>query len=298
MRSEVPDTQKQNLYKKAIMIAIGGNLLLALFKGVLAWFIGSSAIFSDAANSLSDTLYSILMGMGLYLSQRPADESHPQGHSRFEPLVSLFVAAAMTTAGATAVWQSIRRFTGQAKSITIGWPTVVLLLAVLIKIVMYLRVKKIGDKAHSPAINASAYDNLVDILASLAALIGVWGSRFIHPYFDPAAGLFVGLWIFKATFEIISENLGYLTGRGASEELITEIANKAGKVEKVDGVHRVIAEYVGPQLRIDMHINLDGQLTLDEVHDIGERVKEVVEEIKDVDLVFVHIEPTYYQENY
>ncbi|MFW5991983.1 MAG: cation diffusion facilitator family transporter, partial [Halanaerobiaceae bacterium] len=134
--------------------------------------------------------------------------------------------------------------------------------------------------------------NLVDVLATSAALIGIWRSRFIHPLFDPVAGLLVALWIFYAVGEIIWENLGYLTGRGAPQELVDKIAWIAASVNEVDDVHHLIAEYVGPQLRIDMHINLAGNLTLDQAHDIGEKVSEKIESLPEVDLAFIHIEPT------
>ncbi|MFW6022418.1 MAG: cation diffusion facilitator family transporter [Halanaerobiaceae bacterium] len=292
MRSEETDSQKIKQYKKAIFIAIGGNVFLTIIKGLLAWISGSSAVFSDAANSLSDTLYSVIMGIGLYVSQKPADETHPQGHRQFEPLVSLFIAGAMGTAGVAAVWQSVQHFLGKTASISIGWPTFVLSLAVIVKYIMYYFVKKIGNNVHSPAIKASARDNLADIITSLSALIGVWGAHYIHPYFDPVAGFLVALWIFKATAEIAWENIGYLTGRGASLELTNRIADLASAVSAVDDVHQIVAEYVGPQLRIDMHINVDGKTTLDCAHDISEDVREVIEELEEVDLVFVHVEPT------
>lgn len=291
VRSDSPDSWRNNLYKKAILIAIGGNIALTIIKGVLAWISGSSAVFSDAANSLSDALYSIIMGIGLYVSQRPADETHPQGHSQFEPLVSLFIAAAMGIAGFAAAWQSIQHFVGEPKTIALGWPTIVLIIAIAVKYIMYYLVARIGKQVHSPAIKASARDNLVDIITSSSALIGVWGAHFIHPYFDPIAGLFVALWIFKATAEIFWENIGYLTGRGANIELTQEIAEAASSIAEVEDVHRIVAEYIGPQLRVDMHINVDGSITLDRAHDIGEEVREAVEKLQQVDLVFVHIEP-------
>lgn len=291
VRSEIVDSKRKQLYKKAIFIAIAGNLLLVIIKGIMALTIESSAIFSDAANSLSDTFYSLLMGLGLYVSQRPADETHPQGHSQFEPLVSLFISLVMVGAGIAALWQSIELFQGEMRTIELGWPTFVLSGAILIKVIMYIIVKGIGVKAKSPAIYASARDNLVDVLSSSAALVGIWGSHFVHPFFDPVAGLIVALWIFYASEEIIWENLGYLTGRGAPKELTDKIAEVAGAVEGVDNVHHLIAEYVGPQLRIDMHINLAGDLTLNQAHDIGEIVSEKIESLAEVDLVFIHIEP-------
>jgi cation diffusion facilitator family transporter len=291
VRSETPDSRRQQLYKKAVLIALGGNILLAVLKGLLAWISGSSAVFSDAANSVSDTFYSLLMGLGLYLSQRPADESHPQGHGRFEPFVSLFIAIGMGAAGTIAIWQSIERFLGKGVAIETGWPTVVLILAALVKLGMYRNVKKIGEEAYSPAIRASANDNLSDILTSMAALAGVWGSRYVNPVFDPAAGLLVGLWIFRATWKILAENFGYMAGRGASPELTEKIVRVASEVNGVLNVQRVVSDYVGPRLRVDMHVDVDASMSLRRAHSITEEIKDKVEELPEVDLVFVHLDP-------
>ncbi len=292
VRYDAVDIQRLKRYKQAILISISGNIFLAVLKGIMAWLSGSSAVFSDAANSLGDTLYSIFMGIGLYLSQQPADESHPQGHSRIEPFVSLFISIAIAFAGVVAVQQGITRFSSGGRVADIGWTTLILVFSISIKVVMFWRVKRLGRETSSPAINASARDNLVDVATSAAALIGVWGAFFVDPIFDPIAGIVVGLWIFRTTWEILSENIGYLTGRGAPRELSQKIAKMALSVKGVDHVHRVIAEYVGPRMRIDMHINVNGKISLEKAHAIGERVSEKIRELSEVDLVFVHVEPT------
>ncbi len=291
VRRETLDPHRQRLYQQAILIAIAGNALLMATKAIVAWLSGSSAVFSDAANSLSDTLYSLLMAAGLRLAQQPADEDHPQGHSRFEPLVSLFIAITMAAAGYTAMHESVQRFLSGATAIDPGWPTAVLVGSALLKVAMYLWVGRIGRLAHSPAIRASARDNITDVLTSAAALLGVWGSRFVHPLFDPAAGVVVSLWIFRTIWEILYENLGYLTGRGAPPELTSQIVAAASPVPGVLGVHQVIADHVGPELRVDIHIDVDGEMTLHQVHAIADKVQAQVEALPEVDLAFVHVEP-------
>ena len=89
--------------------------------------------------------------------------------------------------------------------------------------------------------------------------------------------------------------MGYLIGRGADLELTEKIAEAAFSVSEVADVHRIVAEYVGPQLRVDMHINVDGDIPLSKAHKIGEDVRNAVEELEEVDLVYVHIEPIGHQ---
>ncbi len=291
VRGEQRDQSRRNLYLRAILITIGGNVVLSAGKGLVAWSTGSSAVLSDAANSLSDTLYSLLMAVGLYVAQQPADESHPQGHSRFEPLVSLLIAIALGIATYTAVRQGVLRFRRGGREVSAGWPSVVLVGGMLTKVVMYRVVKDLGRRASSPALRASARDNLADVLASLAAWLGVIGSNVVHPLLDPIAGLAVALWLLRAMWEIVYENLGYLTGRGAPKDVVEEIVAAASSVPGVDNVHQVIADYVGPDLRVDMHIDVDGEMTLYEAHAIAEQVADRVESLPSVDLAFVHVEP-------
>ncbi len=291
VRREHLDPHRQRLYQQAILIAIVGNGLLVVTKAAVARLSDSSAVLSDAVNSLSDTLYSLLMAAGLYFAQQPADESHPQGHSRFEPLVSMLIAVAMGAAGFTAMREGVLRFLSGATAIEPGWPTAALVGSVLVKVAMYLLVGRIGRLVHSPAIRASARDNLADVLASTAALLGVWGSRLVHPLFDPVAGVVVSLWIFRTTWEILYENLGYLTGRGAPPELTVQIVAAASAVPGVLGVHQVIADHVGPRLRADIHIDVDGEMTLRQAHAIADQVQARVEALPVVDLAFIHVEP-------
>lgn len=291
VRREQTDGSRLALYRRAIVVAMVGNTLLAVAKGWVAWRMDSSAVLSDAANSLSDTLYSLLMAAGLYAAQQPADETHPQGHSRFEPVVSVLIALSMGLAGYSAARQGVRRFRAGGAAVSPTWPTVVLLGAVVTKVVMFKLVMNLGRRAGSPALRASARDNLADVLASLAALGGVVGSNVVHPLLDPIAGVLVAFWIFRAMAEILYENVGYLTGRGAPMEINQDIVDAASAVRGVINVHQVIADYVGPELRVDMHIDVSGEMTLREAHDIAEQVAERVEDLSSVDLAFVHVEP-------
>jgi len=125
----------------------------------------------------------------------------------------------------------------------------------------------------------------------VAAFIGILGSNFLHPVADPAAGLLVSLWIFKAAFEAGKENFAFLTGAGADEELRQKIIETAVNVPGVQQVHHMMSDYVGPKLLVDMHINLPGEASLDEVHEVTDRVIEALENLPEVDRAYVHVEP-------
>jgi cation diffusion facilitator family transporter len=291
IRSHKTNPETWANYRTALIVTICGNVILLAIKWAAAYLSGSVALFADAANSASDVLYSFLMVLGLWMAQQPPDSSHPQGHSRFEPLVGLMITISMTYAGYTAGRASIERFLEGGKAIELGLPIFVLLLAAAIKAGMFVWIRSLAKKLKSPTLETTATDNLSDVLTSLAAFIGIVGSDFIHPLADPIAGVIVAIWIFRAAFLAAKDNLGFLTGAGASDELRAELVTAASEIPGVIGVHHAILEYSGPRLLVDMHINVDGNMPLNQVHEICDQVIERLESFSEVDRAYVHIEP-------
>lgn len=291
IRDASPDPQRRRLYRRAMWVTLGGNLLLTLGKGLVAYLSGGAALYADAANSAADLLYSVLMILGLWVAQQPPDVSHPQGHSRFEPLVGLMVGLAMGFAGVEAARTSVARFLAGGLAVEPGLPTLVLLASAAVKVGMFLVIRRLARTLASPTLNAAARDNLTDVLTSAAAFVGTLGSAYVHPLLDPVAGFLVALWIFRASYEVGRENLDYLTGAGADPDLRQRLVKAASEVSGVQRVHQVIAEYAGPQLVADLHINVDGGLTLYEAHAISDEVQARLEALPDVDRAYVHMEP-------
>jgi len=278
-------------YMRATLIAVGGNGLLLGAKGLVAWMTGSSAIYADAANSASDVIYSVLMMIGLWLAIQPADAGHPHGHRRIEPLVGLAIGVAMALAGIEAVRMGIVTWRAGPRRVTSIWAPVVLCLAMVVKIAMYYAVRRLGRAVRSPALLASARDNLADVLTSGTAIVGVLVNRLGIPLADPVAALLVSLCIFQSAWEVLRESFRDLVGGAASPELTRAVIEAARSVPGVLGMDKAIVEYVGPQVRVDVHINMQSGATLDEVHRVSHAVRAAVEAIEGVDHAFVHVEP-------
>lgn len=290
-RNYTPRAGERNLFKQAIWITVIGNVFLAAIKAYTANVSGSVAIYADAANSISDVLYSLLMVLGLWMAQRPPDLSHPQGHSRYEPLVGLLIAFSMTFAGFEAARNAFVRFQEGGLAIEPGLPTIVLLVSAATKAGMFILIRNIARKVDSPTLRASSKDNISDVLTSMAAFIGALGSKFIAPLMDPIAGFVVAAWIFRAAFGVAKENLNFLTGGGASKELRDEIIATVVAVPGVIRVHHLMTDYAGPRLVADMHVNVAGDTPLRDAHKITDEIIEKVEAIPEVDRAYVHLEP-------
>ena len=291
VRDFTPQPERKRLYSQAIAITLAGNILLVAAKALAAVLSGSVAIYADAANSVADVLYSFLMMLGLRVAQQPPDLSHPQGHSRFEPVIGMVVAIAMASAGYEALRASIEGFFSGGKAVEPGLPVLILLGSAMIKGGMYLVINRIAIKVSSPSLKVTATDNLTDVFTSAAAIIGVLGSKYIHPLLDPAAGLAVAAWIFRAAFRAGWENLKYLTGAGASPELRRRIIQTTQSVPGVIQVNLLMTDYAGPKFVVELHVNVDGNITLTEAHTISDQIIKDLTALPEVDRAYVHIEP-------
>lgn len=285
------ETHKNKLYWRAIIITIIGNVLLVTIKGITAHTSGSVALYADAANSASDVIYSLMLMFGLWMAMQPPDLSHPQGHSRFEPMVGLAVAASMAFAGYEAASASYTRFQSGGMAVEPGLPSVILLTSACIKAGMFFIISRIARQVASPSLELTATDNISDVLTSFAAFVGIVGSKWWNPLADPIAGFLVAAWIFKAAIGAVLENVGYLTGKGADTQVRQQIIKAAEAIPGVICVHHVMTEYAGPKLVVDMHINVQGDLPLNETHKINDDVIETLEAMPEVDRAYVHLEP-------
>jgi cation diffusion facilitator family transporter len=277
IRPAQTDPAKLRLYERAIWIAVAGNGSLVLAKGLVTWLSGSTALLATTVDSATDLVYTLFMAWGLRRSRQPADESHPQGHARIEPVVGVVIALMMGLAGLEVARRAIDGLRGEPATFAWGLPVAVLIGSALVKVVMYLAVRGLGQRARSPGILASARDNLVDVISAATALAGVLAAQWIHPLADPLAGLAVALWIFGSALAILRENVGYLVGRAAEPELVARIHAAASAVDGVEGVHRVIADYVGPQVRAELHVDVDGDMSFHDAHEISTAVETAVE---------------------
>jgi len=284
--------ERSRALRRVGLLLLGANVGLAVLKGG-AWFAtGSLAVQGEAVNSLADSVYSLVTVGGLYLTTRPPDFEHPHGHERIEPFVGLFVALGIFAAGFTVLYQSGTALLSGDITVSRG-PTAaaVLVVAAAAKFGLYRYVLRAADRHNSPALTATALDNRNDILTAGAALVGVVGAAAGFPVLDPVAAVVVAVGILYTGVEVVRDNLGYLVGRAPPEDLRKEIVRRALAHPDVEGAHDVIAHYVGPEIDVSLHIEVEGDRTLLEAHDIETAVVESIRELPEVDDVFVHVDP-------
>ena len=274
------------------LLVLAANLTLALAKAGVWWATGSLAVGSEAVNSSADAIYSVVVLGGLYLTTQPPDFEHPHGHERIEPFISLFVALGMFAAAAGILWQAVTRLLAGEFASAAGVPAIaVLAVAAVVKLWLYRYSLAAGERYNSPALVAIAVDNRNDVLTAGAAFVGVVGASLGYPALDPLAAAVVAVGIAYSGVGVVRDNLNYLVGRAPPENLRVEIITRALAHPDVEGAHDVVAHYVGPEIDVSLHVEVEGDRTLLEAHDIETEVIEAIREIPAVDDVFVHVDP-------
>ena len=283
---------RRNVLRRVGLVILTANVALVVAKGVVFLESGSLAVGSEAVNSLTDVAYSLVIVAGLYLTTKPPDFEHPHGHERIEPFVSLFVALGIFAAGGIVIWQaSTALYTGEFEIGQGPAAMIVLAGAAVVKYGLYRYCLRIATEFNSPALRATAIDNRNDILAASAALLGVIGATAGAPLMDPLAALFVGVFIFYSGVEVVRDNVDYLVGAAPPDDLRREILKRALAHPEVEGAHDVVAHYVGPEIDVSLHVEVEGDRTLLEAHEIETEVMTSIQELAGIDDVFVHVDP-------
>ncbi|PSQ44559.1 cation transporter [Halobacteriales archaeon SW_7_68_16] len=275
----------------AIVVAINGCLLVA--KGAVWLATGSLAVGSETINSGIDSVYSLLVLVGLYLTTRPPAATHPHGHERIEPFVSLLVACAAVGAGGTVLVTALDTVLASRPPTGTGSTPAIAVLAVgsVAKLGLYRLATDAGERADSPALVATGLDSRNDALTAFAALVGVVGARAGYPILDPVAAALVAVVVLHTGVEIARDNVGYLVGAGPDEDRRAEIVARALDHPEVRGVHDVVAHYVGPEIDVSLHVEVEGDMTLTEAHDLESAIVRKIAALPRVDDVFVHVDP-------
>jgi cation diffusion facilitator family transporter len=277
--------------EKATIIGIAANSFLFVIKITVGLMFNSLAVISDAVNSFSDIIYSGAIYMAVKISAKKADKDHPFGHHRAEPVAALIVAILAGILGFQIVRAGIEGLFVLGVHIFSLWSVLVLLVCMSTKIGMWLYFRKIGRRINSPALLASSIDSRNDVLISFTALIGVFGAFVGYVRLDDIAAILIGLFIIWSGYKIGMENIDFLMGKSPSERTLGEVKKRALSIEGVLGLNDVRAHYVGSFIHVEVHIELDERMDTKRAHDIGKAVQRKIEEMRNVDKAFIHIDP-------
>ena len=289
-----PKTESIRAGKTVTLVGALINVLLILLK-FLAGILGhSQALIADAVHSISDLFTDLVVLFGLRIGRKAPDESHPFGHGRLETLASSIVGLALI---ATALYLGIN----SALNIyhhTEYHPTRLALIgagvSIVLKEFLYQYTVRIGRRIKSQLIKANAWHHRSDALSSVAVLLGVAGAL-INPSWhilDSFAALLVSFFIVKVGLDILRNTLREFTDAAPTAEVLDKISRCARSIEGVLDTHDLRVRTSGGFYQMEIHVLVDGQLTVAEGHRIAKEVENcLIDEVDEIDQIIVHVDP-------
>ena len=275
------------------------NLLLVGLKGVAGIAGNSAAMVSDAVHSLSDFVTDIVVLIFVRVSGRPQDENHDYGHGKYETLATLLIGLALASAAVGIVVSGAGKMAAWLKGETLPAPGKMALWAALISIVakelLYQYTRFRGRKLNSPALEANAWHHRSDALSSIGAAIGIGGAIFLGDRWtvlDPLASIVVGAMLVKVAWDLLGPSFGELTDSSLPVETEDQMLEIIRGIPGVEDPHNLRTRRGGSRIVAEVHIRLDGGMTLAEAH---EKATEVERRFKaqfgEQSHIIVHMEP-------
>ena len=285
---------KSNLAVRTVIFSMLGNIALAIIKFVAGIFGNSFALIADGIESVVDVFASILVLFGIKYSARPADDNHPYGHGKAEPLITFLVVGFLIISAATIAWQSIQNIQMPHK-LPESWTLWVLAGIIIWKEISFQVVIRRSKKLKSTSLKGEAWHHRSDAITSVAAFIGITialiGGEGYEVADDYAALLAVGFILYNC-YLIFRPALGEVMDENNHDELTQEIRNVALTVPGVEGTEKCFIRKAGMIYHVDLHAKVKGDLTVTRGHDIAHELKDTLRlEIPELGHVLIHIEP-------
>ena len=269
--SKQPDRSTQII--RTSWIGIAANVLLAAFKAGVGLVASSVAIVMDAVNNLSDALSSVITIVGTKLSQRPADRKHPFGFGRIEYFSAIIIAVIVLSAGITSLIESVKKIFNPTEPSYTTVTLVVIVVAIAVKIVLGLYVKRKGMQLKSDALIASGSDALFDAIITLATLVSAGIMLLWNVSIDGYLGALISLVIIKAGIEMLASPVNELLGTSIPAELTSQIKQEVGEFEGVHGVYDLILHNYGPDVKIgSLHVSVYDTMSAHDIHGLTRKI--------------------------
>ena len=274
--------------------SIIGNTSLALIKGLAGFFGNSYALIADAIESTTDIFSSLLVLFGLKYAKRPADENHPYGHGKIEPLITFLVVAFLVTSATIIAYESIQNIQTPHK-VPKPWTLIVLGCIILWKEISFRIVVKKSKETNSSSLKADAWHHRSDAITSIMAFVGISIALIFGKGYETAddwAALFASAFILYNSYLIFRPALGEIMDEHLYDDLLEEIREESIKVKGVIGTEKCFIRKAGMKYHVDLHAIVDGEISVKEGHDISHQLKNHLRnEIPNLGHVLIHIEP-------
>ncbi|MBP6072907.1 MAG: cation transporter [Flavobacterium sp.] len=279
---------------KATYFSLIGNTILAIIKGLAGFFGNSYALIADAIESTTDIFSSFLVLFGIKYSNRPADENHPYGHGRAEPLITFLVVGFLITSAVIIAHESIINIQ-TPHNLPKTWTLFVLGAIIIWKEISFRIVLKRSLESNSSSLKADAWHHRSDAITSVAAFVGISIALFLGKGYESAddwAALFASTFILYNSYLIFRPALGEIMDEHLYDDVVLSIRKVAGTVEGIVTTEKCFIRKSGMKYHVDLHAVVDATISVKAGHDLAHTLKDTLRaEIPELGHVLIHIEP-------
>lgn len=277
------------------VITIVINFLLSAFKLLAGIFGCSGAMISDAVHSASDVFSTVIVMIGVKISGKASDKSHPYGHERLECVAASLLSIVLFLTGCGIGYSGlVKIILGNYDSLTV--PSAIALAAAIVSIVvkeaMYWYTKYYAKKIDSTSLMADAWHHRSDAFSSIGSLVGIGGAMLGIPVLDPIASVVICLFIIKASISIFLEAVNKMVDKACDDNLVESMKSTVMNVKNVIAIDEFKSRMFGSKIYVDIEVSADKNLTFEEAHDVAENVHHAIEqEFDGVKHCTVHVNP-------
>lgn len=290
--------RNKEIYKVTL---VGGavNVVLLLFKFVAGIVGHSAAMMADAIHSLSDFVTDIIVLLFVHISVKPQDKSHDYGHGKYETLAMTLIGIALLAVAIGILYSGVIKITAWMHGEPLEAPGLLALWAALASIILkeavyqYSMVK--ARQLQSQAVEANAWHHRSDALSSIGTAVGIGGAIFLGQRWtvlDPLASVVVGAFILKMSVSLLRDGIGDLMEQSLPDAIEAEMLQLVASVPGVAEPHELRTRRIGNHYAVELHILMDGDISLREAHDKASEVEDLLKaHYGEETHVAVHVEP-------
>jgi cation diffusion facilitator family transporter len=286
--------QSESKAIRTTWLSIGGNTGIAIVKWIAGYLGNSYGLIADAIESTSDIFASFLTLLGLRYSARPADENHPYGYGKAEPITTFVVVTFLVVSASIIIYESIQHIR-TPHELPESYTLYILGAIIVIKETFYRIVNKRSKETKSSLLKADAWHHRSDAITSVAVFIGILIALIGGKGYETAddwAALVAGFIILYNSYLIFRPALGEIMDEHVYDEFIIEIRKVAAKVNGVVDTEKCYVRKSGLKYYVDLHALVDGKLTVREGHEIARQLRITLRErFPEINNVLVHVEP-------
>ena len=291
-------SREKSIYKITLVGSLV-NFMLMAFKFVAGILGHSSALVADAVHSLSDFATDIVVIVFVKISGKPEDDDHRYGHGKYETLATAIIGLALFAVGVGLLVGGGTKVADVINGLVLPAPSMIALIAaavsILAKEVLYRYTVRVGKNLNSQAVVANAWHHRSDAFSSIGTLIGVGGAIFLGEKWrilDPIAAIVVSGFIIKVSIDLIKPCIDELLERSLPAETENQILDIITSFPEVSSPHHLRTRRIGNHIAIEVHIRMDGMITLEDAHTVATKVeKRLKEEFGPDTHVGIHMEP-------